>query len=300
MAQKFDNVRVLLGEPDSSLRASIQSTLYTIGIRDIVSCRAGHLVMPALEREPIDVVLCDVDLPGLFFADVVRLIRHGGAGHHPFPIVIATMAKATAEKVQAVVHAGVDDIIPKPLQMDVLTSRLKRFIRMRKPFVATEMYVGPDRRTSVRPDDMAFLMEVPNTLKAKVVDHAGNDAIASLIAKARAELDERKVHNASLALVTLADRVVAFYAGGSDAFDTVRRDIGHLIAHCDGMLRRRADQPPETTAPIQAVREVAKKLSERYETPQVSDVASLGRLGEQIRRQLAHDGLAQAVTEEVV
>lgn len=112
--------------------------------------RAGYIVnvanhgWEALERlkkschadpqngAPLDVVLCDVEMPimdGLEFMKTVREMEAKGTlqGHLP---VIAVTANARAEQQAAALEAGMDSVVTKPFRLLELLPELERVRKM--------------------------------------------------------------------------------------------------------------------------------------------------------------------------
>lgn len=105
--------QVLLVEDDTTVAAVIRGLLKQQG-HAVVHVANGLSAMAELERGPHDVLLLDLDLPGLDGFQLARLIRQreGGAGH--LPIVAITARSGGDEEVRAR-KAGMDGFLRKPL-----------------------------------------------------------------------------------------------------------------------------------------------------------------------------------------
>ena len=105
----------------------------------------------------------------LFFRafDTIRGIRNREVGDCPFVVLVALTKKPSLEVVQAALAAGADDMAVKPVTARALRERVVNQIENRKEFIATDDYLGPDRRADDREltkDDPAAI-EVPNSLR---------------------------------------------------------------------------------------------------------------------------------------
>ena len=84
----------------------------------------GALALEELARQPYDLVLLDISMPGLSGIDVCRAIRArpDWAGLR----VVAYTAHALAEEHAALREAGFDDILTKPVDRRVVNDVLAR------------------------------------------------------------------------------------------------------------------------------------------------------------------------------
>ena len=85
----------------------------------------GVEVLDALERQPYDVVLMDVQMPELDGLDATRRICERWARDER-PRIIAMTANAMAEDRDACIAAGMDDYVAKPIRPDELAEALSR------------------------------------------------------------------------------------------------------------------------------------------------------------------------------
>jgi CheY-like chemotaxis protein len=82
-------------------------------------------VLDALERQPYDVVLMDVQMPELDGLDASRRIcQRWPRGVRPH--IIAMTANAMSEDRDACFAAGMDDYVAKPIRPDELAEALRR------------------------------------------------------------------------------------------------------------------------------------------------------------------------------
>ena len=94
----------------------------------------GREALQALERQPYDLVLMDIQMPELDGLAATREIcRRWAAGERPR--IVAMTANASPEDRQACLDAGMDDYISKPVTPASLTEALKRAIARDHPEV---------------------------------------------------------------------------------------------------------------------------------------------------------------------
>jgi PAS domain S-box-containing protein len=122
--QPMSSLRILLAEDNAMNQKVALRLLERLGYRaDVVS--NGLEALAALEREPYDVVLMDVQMPELDGLDASRRIcEQWPPGSRPN--IIAMTANALPEDREACFAAGMNDYVAKPIRGDELAAALKR------------------------------------------------------------------------------------------------------------------------------------------------------------------------------
>ncbi|WP_135079005.1 response regulator [Terasakiella sp. SH-1] len=144
------SVRLILGEGNISTRHALVSMLRHKGFHGIQYASTIDAVEDCIKSHNADLLICDNNIEGGSLCDLVEGIRHGRIGKNPFMVIIALIAKAESEVVRALVNAGVDDILVKPVSGFNLDKHLHMLAHHRKQFLVTETYFGPDRRKDKR------------------------------------------------------------------------------------------------------------------------------------------------------
>ena len=104
---------VLLVESDATITEAIRGMLEHQGHR--VRCATHGLnALAELAQDPSDVVLLDLDLPGIDGFQVAQLIRQGESAGEHVPIV-AMSTRTRAEEVERGRQVGIDGFLRKPL-----------------------------------------------------------------------------------------------------------------------------------------------------------------------------------------
>ena len=117
-------VHVLLAEGDRTDRLLVAHMLKQAGVRVHVVID-GREALAAIEREPYDLVLVDLDLPEIApFEAAVKTLRLGGAARGTPIVGMAAAADGARERCLA---AGMDDCIIKPMQSAALHAALERW-----------------------------------------------------------------------------------------------------------------------------------------------------------------------------
>jgi PAS domain S-box-containing protein len=118
-------LRVLVAEDEPVSQKLMLHLLRKIDCRtDMVS--DGREAMQALERQPYDVVLLDVEMPEMDGLAVARAICQQWPKEQR-PYMIAVTANALQGDREECLNAGMDDYLSKPVQQDQLSDALDRY-----------------------------------------------------------------------------------------------------------------------------------------------------------------------------
>ena len=115
--------RILTVEDDERIRTSVRLALEDEGWV-VEEADTGEEALQAFTRNPADVVLIDIMLPGIDGFDVCRSIRRAS----DVPIVMVT-ARADTHDVVAGLEAGADDYLTKPFAPKELSARIRALLR---------------------------------------------------------------------------------------------------------------------------------------------------------------------------
>jgi PAS domain S-box-containing protein len=178
-------LRILLAEDNAMNQKVALRLLEQLGYRADVATN-GLEAIEALERQPYDVVLMDVQMPELDGLDATRRICERWP-EETRPRIIAMTANALPEDREACFAAGMNDYVAKPIRAEELVAALKRAkpLATGKAGAAAVGYVSLDEGALGNLRDLGgdeFLGEVIDAFLA--------DAPA-MIATLRSSLDEK-------------------------------------------------------------------------------------------------------------
>jgi putative two-component system response regulator len=97
---------------------------------DVVQANSGAEALAVAEQRPVDVILLDVEMPGMNGLQVCRAIK-SREQTSMVPIVIVTAYTAVDDRVAAL-EAGADDFLGKPVEQVELLARVRSLLRMKK------------------------------------------------------------------------------------------------------------------------------------------------------------------------
>ncbi len=188
---QVDAVLCMFGEDFRKRRPSVMRDL---GFQEPAVVGDVDEIREKFAVDGIDVLVCDVMGQVDEVAEVVRQVRHGLIGSNPFPIVVAVSPSSNVEVVRPLINTGIDDLVIKPANAEVVGERLAKLGRQRKCFVVTSDYIGPDRRSSPRADGMSVpLIDVPNPLVSKSEGHMDSENFRRLVETVSQEVNDLKV-----------------------------------------------------------------------------------------------------------
>jgi DNA-binding NtrC family response regulator len=117
----FPPLKLLLAEDDRIVRITVRDALEEAGY-SLTECADGTAALAALEREPFDLVLTDVRLPGVDGLTIFRRTRRA----QPDAGIVLMTAFADADDAVAVMREGARDYVQKPFEIEELLLRIAR------------------------------------------------------------------------------------------------------------------------------------------------------------------------------
>ena len=117
-------LRILVVEDNAVNQQLVLLMLQKVGYRADVAAN-GVEALEALERQPYDAVLMDVEMPEMDGLEATRRI-HRSLPRERRPHIIAVTANAMQGERELCIQAGMDDYIAKPIRIDELTAALSR------------------------------------------------------------------------------------------------------------------------------------------------------------------------------
>ena len=125
---------ILIVEDDSTIRTILQMLLRSVGFTHVRSAARGDEGLDAIRREPPQLVLLDLMLPGLDGLTVCRRVREDPT-LADVRIIMLT-AKSEDEDVVRGLELGADDYVTKPFSREVLLARINAVLRRNDPLAA--------------------------------------------------------------------------------------------------------------------------------------------------------------------
>src|SRR5579863_747055 len=114
---------ILVVDDEPQIRRVMRTTLVSEGY-EVSDARTGDDALNLVRGEKYDLVLLDVNMPGISGLQTCREIRLGS----DLPIIMLTVRGAERDKVQAL-DAGADGYLTKPFSVSELLARIRAVLR---------------------------------------------------------------------------------------------------------------------------------------------------------------------------
>lgn len=144
--QALEKATVLAVDDNNQALEIMASVLMSFGVRNIVRASDGEEAKEVVQRQMVDLILSDAQMPNLDGYDFVRwLRREGPEALRVVPAIIITAHTRRSEVMKAR-DCGANFIVAKPITPTVLLQRITWVARADRMFVECDTYFGPDRR----------------------------------------------------------------------------------------------------------------------------------------------------------
>lgn len=166
--------RILTVEDDERIRTAVRFALEDEGWV-VDEADNGETAVEKFTREPADVVLIDIMLPGMDGFELCRSIRRSS----DVPIVMVT-ARADTHDVVAGLEAGADDYLTKPFAPKELSARIRALLRRIRvsttdsPIIRIgELEIAPEQGVVKRGGDEVHLTKTEFRLLCELASSPG-------------------------------------------------------------------------------------------------------------------------------
>jgi two-component system, OmpR family, response regulator len=132
--------RIIIVDDDRDIRTLLSEQLQAFGF-DTVEAQDGRTMRRALEREAIDLVVLDLNLPR---EDGLALCRDLRA-RSSLPVIILTARGEPIDRILGL-EMGADDYLPKPFEPRELVARIRNVLRRHGALVDGASEDGPPAR----------------------------------------------------------------------------------------------------------------------------------------------------------
>lgn len=217
---QFENIRVVLAEPNRSLRETLKECLLEHGFRSVLD--TGNLAQAAgaVRDGNVDLLIADTSLPEGDFNEYVSELRHGKHGENPFLVVMTLVNDPNTDAVHAAINSGTDHVLAKPFSPLAMINHAMELTHGRKKFVVTTDYIGPDRRSKKRQEGMAIeRIDVPNALRQRMTGQVSEGIVRRAVDAAKAKINTQKVVRHAYQIGWLLERMLPEVASPQKSAD---------------------------------------------------------------------------------
>ncbi|MFZ0301458.1 MAG: response regulator transcription factor [Terracidiphilus sp.] len=117
-------IRILIVDDESAIRRALRPPLVELGFQ-ITEASRGEEALQALRVSAPDVVLLDVNMPGIGGIETLRRLR---SAFPRLPIIMLTVRDQEEDKIEAL-DLGADDYVTKPFSTRELIARIRAAVR---------------------------------------------------------------------------------------------------------------------------------------------------------------------------
>jgi len=129
---------ILIVDDEPQIRRVMRTTLSSNGY-SVIEARSGEEALEIMRKERPELVLLDVNMPGMSGLEVCREIRD----QSEVAIIMLTVRNSEHDKVLAL-DAGADDYVVKPFSIDELLARIRAALRRTSSPEPVPAYVSSD------------------------------------------------------------------------------------------------------------------------------------------------------------
>ena len=118
------NMRVLVVDDFSTMRRIVKNILRQLGFNNVVEADDGTTAWDVLNRDKIDFIISDWNMPQMTGIDLLRKVR-SSEEFADLPFLMVT-AEAQQENIIEAVQAKVSNYIVKPFTAEVMKQRIDK------------------------------------------------------------------------------------------------------------------------------------------------------------------------------
>ncbi len=197
-------VRLMLADDHAIVRGGLkQLFLLTTDIHVVAVAASGNEVLERLRQQPLDMLLMDINMPGISGADLITRVK----AHQPkLPILVLSMHNET-EVAARMLKAGANGFITKDCEPDILLTAVRKVAALGNyidPVIASQMAFAASERRSAHNrlsereltvlrlltqglgvkeigDQLAISGKTVSTHKARLMEKLGTRSMAELM-----------------------------------------------------------------------------------------------------------------------
>jgi len=130
---------ILIVDDEADLRESLAEQFELSEGVSVLTAASGEEALALIATERVDLIILDVDMPGMNGREVARLMRERAIR---VPIIMLTGRTAEADTV-AGLEAGANDYVSKPFSFSVLLARVRAHLRAFEQTEDATFEIGP-------------------------------------------------------------------------------------------------------------------------------------------------------------
>lgn len=120
-------MKILIAEDNTTVASALKHLLRHLGFEDVTGTDDGGEAVRLLSNEQFDLVIVDWTLPSLSGVGITQWMRKEDT-YRTTPVIMVT-ARDQAEDVLIAVESGVNEYVLKPLDKEVLRTKINKVIQ---------------------------------------------------------------------------------------------------------------------------------------------------------------------------
>lgn len=223
-------MRILVVEDEKRLCGMLAKSLRQAGY-EVDTCHDGAEALEQMQTERYDLILLDLNLPGMDGMSVLRALRAADAGTK---VLILSARDQTADKVEGL-DAGANDYLAKPFHLEELEARVRSLTR--RQFIQNDVRLAcgeitfntRTRQAAVRGREVALTRKESGILEylllnqgrpvsqEELIEHVWDSSVDSFSNSVRTHMSSlRRKLKAALGQDPVRNRVGEGYVMGGD------------------------------------------------------------------------------------
>jgi len=127
LPRQQESMKILVVEDSPTLRHATSTYIRTAG-HEALMATCGEEALQVVDKNPVDMIIMDVEMPGLDGFETTRLVREW-LGDHWIPIIFVT-GHSEDQSLREGIEAGGDDYLIKPVSSVILTAKIRAMERL--------------------------------------------------------------------------------------------------------------------------------------------------------------------------
>jgi DNA-binding response OmpR family regulator len=208
--ENLKKATVYIGETNFHERNKLRDMFVAQGLKQVVCHSNLESLRSQIAEVPPDLlVLADNFDPGIF--NLVRDIRFQRVSDNPFMLISMMVSPSRRETLDMAIEAGVDDIIIKPVSSERIQERLKLVTFHRRPFIAIDGYVGPERKGDDRTSNVKRFPVINTLLEKNNGREMDKFALKAAVEGSLEKVLQAQLDSQSFRLGEICERLVQSY-----------------------------------------------------------------------------------------
>lgn len=152
----LSKLMVLVVDDNEHMQKVVLAILQAFGVTRVLFADDGAQGVSMLETEPVDIVICDENMPNMTGSEFCKVVRASTEVTNPYVPIIMLTAHANRTNVIQTRDAGATEFCAKPVSTQALYSRIATVINSPRQFVRAKGFTGPDRRRHKQSEGMGL------------------------------------------------------------------------------------------------------------------------------------------------